>query len=657
MSYSGKSFIWVCAVAWLLAGRAWGETVYWSENFDTNAASRWSTNKVWRISSPTGGPVAGGTGYRTHSGARCANTQNYKANTDARLVCTSYINGTNVLVVPSADEYPRLRFWHWFNFSGSTLGFVEISTDQGGSWTQISPTYESITSSGVWSCPYIDLSAYAGQSVQFAFRFYGLTSGNGYGWYIDDVSVETDEPVESFPEGFEFDPKLTDWSVDGGTWEIGKPASGPGSAHTGTNCAATVLAGNYANYVDTRLISPLFTVPDSASAILHFWQWYNFSSALGFVEINDNSITVTVTTTTTITTNITATLNTNVYQLSGASLAAFTNLFYWNPTIHGWTNSTAALGNVFDTVYGAYYFEAGLAPLAAVNYDTYYYRPQTVVPLPQSTKPTNFLTWQGLVWYSRTSSSDSPVGYFGTNYTYTYTTNTTVATNQSSWTQVSATFQGGSTLGEWVEESVDLGAYAGETVQLAFHFGSAAGSASGWYVDDVSVQGPPTISVPDDQTISYGQTFTNTVTADNSLAGSTFTFSLAAASTNVVLKTNGLLTWTNKITHPGTYSIYPKVTDNYGMTDTNSFSVTVLPLASQFNLTNAVQVGRYFKFNVKTPWTNDTWRILAATNLSANITNWVPVYTNAKSQYSANLIFTDRLATNFLDRYYRTVYP
>ena len=282
MNRSENIFVCYCACLLLAAGIGHAETVIWSDNFETNTPNRWSiTSSGWNISSPSAGPATNAAGFRTHSGTNCASTQNYPAYLDSRLVCTNY-NGTNVLVVTAASQFPRLRFWHWFN-NQSAAGFVEISTDKGTNWNQISPTYQN-TVSGVWSRPSIDLSVYAGQSLQIAFRFYGGISFQ-LGWYVDDVAVVTNAPAWNNPETFEFD-GWVDWSVSAGTWEIGKPTSGPNTAHAGTNCAGTVLTGNYAYNVDSRLISPSFVVPASNSPALRFWHWYNFINALGFVEIS-----------------------------------------------------------------------------------------------------------------------------------------------------------------------------------------------------------------------------------------------------------------------------------------------------------------------------------------------------------------------------------
>jgi hypothetical protein len=194
------------------------------------------------------------------------------------------------LTIPAADQVPRLRFWQWFNFVNAS-GNVEIQTSGSTNWQTLSATNKSIGSSansggGIWSRPTYDLTSYAGQDVQIAFHF--TSGGNGFGsdpgWFIDDVSVLTNAPVFNNPENFENG--LGDWSVDTGTWAVGKPTSGPGSAHGGTNCAGTILTGNYGWNVDTRLISPAFTV--GTSPLFRFAQWYSFVNAGGFAEISTN---------------------------------------------------------------------------------------------------------------------------------------------------------------------------------------------------------------------------------------------------------------------------------------------------------------------------------------------------------------------------------
>jgi len=92
------------------------------------------------------------------------------------------------------------------------------------------------------------------------------------------------------PEGFESG--VGEWSADNGLWEVGTPDSlvGPGGAHTGDGCAATVLDGGYPGYSNTRLISPpvaLIRSEPGADVLLSFWHWYYLgSNDVGRVQIS-----------------------------------------------------------------------------------------------------------------------------------------------------------------------------------------------------------------------------------------------------------------------------------------------------------------------------------------------------------------------------------
>jgi hypothetical protein len=123
-------------------------------------------------------------------------------------------------------------------------------------------------------------------------------------------------------------------------------------------------------------------------------------------------------------------------------------------------------------------------------------------------------------------------------------------------------------------------------VQIAFHFtsGGCCGNAEGWYVDDVSltevVTNPPTLIVPDTQTIYAGQTLTVTNSATNSfLPNATYTFKLLSPPSNASITRNGVLTWTTTTAQPsGTNTITVKVTDNNSppLSATKSFVVVVV---------------------------------------------------------------------------------
>lgn len=121
------------------------------------------------------------------------------------------------IVLPSGENPLTLRFQQDRTLeprSGGGCwdgGFVEVSADNGGSWTQatpaqvLQPPYTGTLGAGpasgqqAWcgTVPYamslIDLSSYAGQTVRLRFRV-STDSSVGFephGWYIDDVRVQS----------------------------------------------------------------------------------------------------------------------------------------------------------------------------------------------------------------------------------------------------------------------------------------------------------------------------------------------------------------------------------------------------------------------------------------------------------------------------------
>src|SRR5439155_352374 len=91
------------------------------------------------------------------------------------------------------------------------------------------------------------------------------------------LKVETGAQVAPAFEDFEnLAAVLDQWTVNDGIWEFGAPTSGPGAAHSGNNCLATVLGGNYPDNMISRAVGPPFVVPAAAqNPQLRFWQWYS----------------------------------------------------------------------------------------------------------------------------------------------------------------------------------------------------------------------------------------------------------------------------------------------------------------------------------------------------------------------------------------------
>ena len=275
---------WLTLLALMLASLSVGaQTVVWSDDFDDGLGdNRWFADQgLWQMGSPTAGPPTNAVGKRAFSGANCATTGltgNYLANQNTRLIRIASF------IVPAADQNPRLRFWHWYWIWEGDEAKVEIKPVGSSTWTVISPTY-STRESAVWTRPSLNLSQFAGQTVQVAFHFTSDGGTENVGWYVDDIALVTGTPVFNNPEGFEGG--LGDWQADRGTWQVGVPTSGPGAAYAGTNCAATVLAGNYPDFVDSRFISaPLTLPPASASPAVRFRHWFRIVDGdQGVVEI------------------------------------------------------------------------------------------------------------------------------------------------------------------------------------------------------------------------------------------------------------------------------------------------------------------------------------------------------------------------------------
>ena len=247
-------------------------TVLWLEDWEGNWTNDWHADAgTWEAGIPTSGPngaYAGENVLATILGG------NYSDNITSRMIRHTQF------VVPASSENPRLRFWHWYSFSANDAARVQIKVDD-GDWETISASYTS-TGSNVWTRPSIDLTLYAGSTVQIAFLFQSRTDVFGRarvstGWYLDDVAVITGPIVLENPEGWEMG--LGEWAAERGTWEAGIPISGPNSAHTGVHVAATVLGDNYHENVDSRLKSPAFVVPAAReNPRLRFWHWYSFSA-------------------------------------------------------------------------------------------------------------------------------------------------------------------------------------------------------------------------------------------------------------------------------------------------------------------------------------------------------------------------------------------
>jgi len=91
------------------------------------------------------------------------------------------------------------------------------------------------------------------------------------GWYVDNIEV-----IKKVPEwNGDFECGWNDWSASNGVWEVGAPTGGPEVCHSGSQCAGTILNGNYPTWTNSRLVGPTILLPSGEETLLlSFQHWY-----------------------------------------------------------------------------------------------------------------------------------------------------------------------------------------------------------------------------------------------------------------------------------------------------------------------------------------------------------------------------------------------
>jgi bacillopeptidase F len=153
-------------------------TLAFQDNMESgdNGWTHSGTNDSWQRGAPTSGPAG------AHSGSNVWGTN----------LSGNYANGMNAsLVSPPVSlagmTTVTLQFAHWYRIENNyDQGKLEITTDAGAHWTTLAAYTGGPTG---WEVPVVDLSSYAGQTVQIRFRLQSDSSVNYPGWYIDDVQI------------------------------------------------------------------------------------------------------------------------------------------------------------------------------------------------------------------------------------------------------------------------------------------------------------------------------------------------------------------------------------------------------------------------------------------------------------------------------------
>ncbi len=253
------------------------QTIIFEEEFD-RYGNWYSENGVWEIGELDDGTTVAATVLKG----------DYPNETDSRLISPS------ILLPPLTDDNHQLLLqiwhWHWYlhNINANDHGQIQISIRENsgwGDWINVGPFFN--RDSIVRYQTIVDLSLYSGNQIRIAFFHYDEGNTQAKGWYIDSLFIKK---ASYFFDGYEdFELGYDNWSISNGIWQIGRPTSGPKSAFQGDNVAATVLEGNYSQFVESRLMSAPIVLPVTKNiydeVTLRFVHWYSYYSNKDFGQV------------------------------------------------------------------------------------------------------------------------------------------------------------------------------------------------------------------------------------------------------------------------------------------------------------------------------------------------------------------------------------
>jgi hypothetical protein len=91
------------------------------------------------------------------------------------------------MIIMPASGNPALTFWDTRKLGTGDWVYVQVSTDEGFTWTTV---WSASGTDTTWTKRFIDLSAYAGQQINIRFRLDArVNTSVSDGWYIDDIVV------------------------------------------------------------------------------------------------------------------------------------------------------------------------------------------------------------------------------------------------------------------------------------------------------------------------------------------------------------------------------------------------------------------------------------------------------------------------------------
>ena len=222
--------------------------------------------------------------YNVYEGTHCMASASYQ---NSAFGGGTALNPDNWLISPAFTAGSTVTFWYAGqdpDYSAEPFGVYVIANGTA------SAELGHFTASDTYQQGSVDISAYAGETVQVAFRHYGVT--DMFRLNLDLVEADaggstpntpvpptqnpnTPAPGTTTGWGFETDPFAEGWTIrdddgDGFNWEWIESSTGYYEIYEGTHCMSSVSYDNETNTAltpDNWLISPEFV----AGSTVTFW--------------------------------------------------------------------------------------------------------------------------------------------------------------------------------------------------------------------------------------------------------------------------------------------------------------------------------------------------------------------------------------------------
>ena len=228
-----------------------------------------------------------GSDYNVYEGTHCMASASYQ---NSAFGGGTALNPDNWLISPAFTAGSTVTFWYAGqdpNYAAEPFGVYVIANGTA------SDELGHFTASNTYQQGSVDISDFAGQTVQVAFRHYGITDMFRLNLDLVEVSggggtpntpvpptenPNTPEPGTATGWGFETDPFAEGWTIrdddgDGYNWEWMEGSGSDYNVYEGTHCMASAsyqnsaFGGGTALNPDNWLISPAFT----AGSTVTFW--------------------------------------------------------------------------------------------------------------------------------------------------------------------------------------------------------------------------------------------------------------------------------------------------------------------------------------------------------------------------------------------------